>query len=170
MFRKMLFVIGSLAIAACGGGGDEHPLPVGATLELNPTDINWEIAPRGGICNFDPAYYNDHLINLALTNKDGQPLGEVEVSLALDLSAATFTGPALLALYDDRNSNGVPEDDEMLTSSDAAVVKVKTGRYDGARQLWLRVNLSCAYKGTLVAYAGPASASASIEVVEREEE
>jgi hypothetical protein len=154
-----------LLLSACGGGND-NPLPPGAKMEIFPSEITWEIGPGARPCVVDPAFYQDQLISFALKNASDQPLGGVDITTVLDLSEGTFSGTPVLGLYADSNGNGVADDAERVSIDGRGSYKTRTSKYDGSAQLWLRVNLSCPYRGHLNAYAGGAGAGVSINVTE----
>lgn len=153
-------------LVACGGGRDSNPVPAGAKIELSYSEYQWDIATPADPCVVDPSYYHDHLVNLSVTNSKGLPLGDVDVNVTLDLSAATFSGTPVMALYDDKNGNGAREESELVSVNGQGAFTFKTDEYSGTKSLWVRVNLSCPYKGTLTAFSGSASAVMDLSVVE----
>lgn len=163
-FMVVSFV--ATTLAACGGGRDSNPVPAGSKIELSYSEYQWEIAAPADPCVVDPGYFHDHLVNLSVTNSKGLPLGDVDVNVTLDLSAATFSGTPVMALYDDSNGNGAREDSELVSVDGQGAFTFKTDKYAGTKSLWVRVNLSCPYKGTLTAFSGSASAVMDLSVVE----
>lgn len=162
-------VLAAITLAACGAA-DENPVPPGATITLSSSAYEWEIAPVDDPCLVYPDYYNDHLVNIAVLSSSNLPVGDVNVHLTLDLSDATFSGTPVMGLYDDLNGNGAREPEELVSTDGSGAYTVKTNQYDGTKAIWVRVNLSCPYKGTLSAFSGAASTSMEISVTERAEE
>lgn len=168
--RTLAIVAAAGVLSGCGGGRDSNPVPPGAEIELSVTEYQWEIAPVADPCVVNPNLYHDHLVNIAVRNSEGSPLGDVEVNATLDLSAATFSGTTVMALYDDKNGNGAGDSDELVSGAGQGAYTFKTDEYAGTKVLWVRVNLSCPYSGTLTVFSGGASQVFDIEVVERAEE
>lgn len=161
-------VLAALLLASCGAA-DENPVPPGATITLSSSDYKWEIDAVDDPCFINPDYYHDHLINIAVLNSSSLPVGDVNVHLTLDLSAATFSGNPVMGLYDDLNGNGAREPEELVSTDGGGAYTIKTNQYDGSKAIWVRVNLSCPYRGTLSAFSGAASASMEFSVEERAE-
>ncbi len=170
ILKQVLVVFAAAGVlSGCGGGADSNPVPPGAEIDLSMTEYQWEIAPVADPCIIDPNLFHDHLVNIAVTNSAGLPLGDVEVNAALDLSAATYSGTPVMALYDDKNGNGAGDDSELVSGAGQGAYTFRTDEYAGTKALWVRVNLSCPYSGTLTVFAGAASAVLDIEVIERAE-
>ena len=88
------------------------------------------------------------------------------MSVYVDFAANTFSGIAVLSLFDDLNGNGVVDEDvELVSAKDDSIARVKTDKWTGARSLLLRVNLSCSFKGEVFAFTGGVTGRAAIEVV-----
>ena len=166
--RRGTVGLGALALAACGG----EQLPTGAELTISPAARSIEIVEyrdASGACAFDPNLFVDLPVVMRLVGGDGSPIGDAEVSVYVDFAANTWSGYPPLALFDDANGNGVVDADaELASGADDDVARVRTGRTSGARAMLLRANVSCPYRGEVFAYAGGATAQASIEIVARE--
>jgi len=156
-------------LAGCGAseGGGGNPVPVGATVQVNPETIQWEIG-NGDPCVIDPGIYNDHTIAISVLNNSGAPIGNVDIRVMADLSGNTFSGIDVIKVYDDLNGNGVIDDPAELVSSNTSPSFVtKTEHYSGTRNVMVRVNLSCPYRGNVHVFAGAAYGSANIQVTQR---
>jgi len=134
--RKTTWILAAVTLSACGGGGNEHPLPANSTMQISPTEISWEITPDAGCPTQDPNFYND--------DSGLEPR---------------------VALYDDLNGNGKVDHPAELVSSDTdGGFFTETGEFTGSKTVFVRVYLSCTYKATLSASAGYLSASMPIDV------
>lgn len=156
----------AVSLVACGAG-DENPVPPGATITLSSSEYKWDIKAVEDPCFINPDYYHDHLVNISVANSSGQPVGDVNVHLTLDLSGNTFSGFPVMGLFDDLNGNGAREPEELVSINGKGAYTVKTHPYEGSRAVWVRVNLSCPYRGTLSAYSGMASTSMNFIVEEK---
>ena len=153
----------------------QDQLPVGATMSIAPSERTLTIdafTDEEGTCFIDPDRYIDWPIVMALTTSDGAPIAHQDVRVYVDYGANTFSGYPVMALYDDRqgNSNGVVDDFELVNDTDDDIAIVKTDRYGGDRELLLRINISCPFRGEVFAFVDGVSAMSTIEVVAREEE
>ncbi len=168
---RLTVLVLTLSLAACGAGRDENPVAPGSEVIIAPDEITWDIEPRGVACAFDENNYVDEYLNIAVTDKDQIPLGDVKLSLSLTLSDNTFSGSPWLRLYDDLNGNGaVDHPDELVSGEEDGVHITTTDEFNGNKTVFVRVNLSCPYRGSLTAVAGAASARTHIAVEERDDE
>lgn len=167
--RIVATVLGAM-LGGCGSGADENPVPPGSIVRMSPPSVTWNITPVLDT-NGDPicvsGIYNDHTFSISVENSSGQPLGEVDLRIRIDLAANTsFTD--LMQLYDDLNGNGVADHPAELVSNPGSVFFTKTSRYSGEKIVIVRVNTSCTYGGDLTVNAGAAFGSAHIEVQEQQ--
>ncbi len=164
--RKTTWILAAAMLAACGGGGNEHPLPANSTMQISPTEISWEITPDAGCPTQDPNFYNDETVTVSVLDSKGRPLGRVGLFIDVDLSGTTFSGlEPRVALYDDLNGNGKVDHPAELVSSDTdGGFFTETGEFTGSKTVFVRVYLSCTYKATLSVTAGYLSASMPIDV------
>lgn len=171
--NKKLLVISMgalLALQGCGGES-ENAVPAGSTVKVTPEEISWEIPnnTENGLCAYDPNNYVDQTISISVLNGAGQPLGDIELTIALNLSSATYSGTAPVQLYDDQNGNGVPDHpQELVSDENSGVFRTSTGKYSGTKFVMVRTNLSCPYKTSLYAFAGTTAGKTDIVVVEKE--
>ncbi len=169
---QALLFLGAAVLAACGPGADEHPVPPGAQVQIEPQDFTWTIVPAqdsqgNPVCL--EGVYNDHTFVIRVVDANGSPLGEVDLRVRLDLAGNTSSGPDVLRLYDDYNGNGVVDHpQELVSAAGQPALFTRTAKYTGEKIVLVRVNLSCTYRATLTAIAGSAHGSASIEVNEQE--
>ena len=109
------------------------------------------------------------MISIMVLNESDNYIPDAPVKVSLDLSANTFTGIPVLALYNDTNANGVVDGpSELVTDSESGIFETHTDDTTGTKYLILRVNLSCQYKGTLYAFSDGYMGTLSI-IVEEEE-
>ncbi len=162
-------LLGSLLmlLSAC----EQTQLPPGAQLSISPETRTLRIGDRrdeNGNCFLDANSYLDFPIVLRLTNSEGSPLADAQISVYLDYAGNTFppTSTPVMALYDDRrgNNNGVIDAFELVSSPDDDIVQVKTDYYGGDRPLLLRINTSCPYQGEVFAFTDGVTAQTNIEV------
>ena len=144
-------------------------VPIGASLTMTPethSTVISEWQDEEGHCLFNPDNHVDIPLIMQLATADGSPIGKAELNIYADFAANTFTGLPVLALYDDLNGNGVVDaESELISGPDDDIARVKTDQWTGSRMLLLRINLSCAFKGEIVAFTSGSSTRSGIEVV-----
>lgn len=144
-----------------------NQLPPGTTVSVDPEEIKWTIPNNGGVCNFNPDYYQDQTISIMVLNDSGTYIPEAPLSITVDLAANTFTGIPVLALYNDVNENGVVDgSEELVTDTNSGAFDSSTDKDNGSKLVILRVNLSCSYKGMLYIISGGFMGTTSIIVEE----
>jgi len=156
-------------LSACS---NEQQLPAGAELSISPPERTLNVFDRtdeNGFCNIDPDSYIDWAIVLQLTDANGSPIGERSVRVYVDYGANSFSGYPVMALYDDRrgNGNGLVDDFELVSGIEDNIANVNTDKYDGDRELLVRVNTSCPFRGDIFAFVQGVTASSTIEVAAR---
>ncbi len=139
-------------LAACNDGSD-NPLPAGATVNVSPLNKSFDVvenADEAGNCFIDENSYIDQYITISVVNGQGSPIGQADLAVSADFGANTFSGYPVMALYDDRNGNGVIDGpEELVTDANDPLFRTRTAEYTGERMLILRMNLSCAYRGSV---------------------
>jgi hypothetical protein len=160
-------------LSGCGGSGaDESPLPIGATVQIDPNQIDWEITQEyldeDGRCR-DLFIYNDHTFSVSVTNQNGSPLGDVKLRIVATQAGNSSNIP-FVRLYEDYNGNGVIDHPaELVTGSGMPAYETKTERYTGHKFFMARVNLSCEHRVTVWAFAESAVGSTTINVKLRQQ-
>ncbi len=151
---SVYFLLVQSSISGCSSG--DNPLPPGSSVSIQPTEKTWmvkEAKDENGVCIWSEDFYNDHPILISVTDPQGSPIGEADLTVSLDLAGNTFSpGFPRMKLYEDKNSNGVPDDPEELVSDENDPIYTgKTKKYTGEKHLILRMNLSCNYRGDIFA-------------------
>ncbi len=143
-------LLASMSLLGCDSSGQ---LPSDAEVRISPEshsiDITQVTTANGG-CAFNPNNYVDTPLLLSVHDEDGSPIGEADIRVNIDYSGNTFLGPPVLALFEDLNSNGVVDaETELVSSSEDDGYVGETRKYSGDKHMFLRINLSCAYKGNV---------------------
>lgn len=149
-------------------GCDSGQLPNDARLSITPEEKTIQIVEyrdAQGRCISQDGYFVDQPVMLRLTDGAGSPIGDAEVSLYVDFTENAFSGNSPIALFEDRNGNGILDADaELVSAAGDAIARVRTDDDSGARMMLLRIDLSCTFRGELVAFSDGVSAGASLEV------
>ena len=150
------------------GCASEPQITPDSRITIQPDGISFdidEITDEDGRCIFVPGITQDVPVNLSVVNSSDQVIGDSRISVYMDFTGNTSSFSETLQLFSDNNGNGVidPTDDLITGAGDDAVV-VRTDQYNGNALLLLRVNLSCAYRGSLYAFSGPVAGISTIEV------
>lgn len=168
-FFRVLVLVGLLTLSAC----DPNQQPSGADLSIAPNNRTFDVVEThdaNGACQYFEQNVLDLPLLLVLSDGQGSPIGGATLGVNVDFAANNYAGLNVLALYSDDNGNGVIDGDtELVSGVDDPAYETKTATYSGERLLYLRVNLSCAFRGEVFAYAGAATASMSVEVTARAE-
>lgn len=61
-------------------------------------------------------------------------MGGAPLIMSLSLAANTFSGPPVLALYDDLNGNYIPEENERMSDAEDKLLVTRTDAYSGSKQ------------------------------------
>lgn len=166
-----------LLLSACGG--DDENVPVGATVEVSPSEKVWNSAPdleEDQVCIVRPDNYQDELVTIRVADSNGRALGDVEVIASLNLTANTSgdnvqvqdeNGNAIfsmISLYDDKNGDFIADENELVSGVDDPILFTKTDEYNGTKTLIVRMNLSCRYRAILQVIAAGTTGNASFSV------
>lgn len=147
-------------------GCDSGQIPTNAILAVSPQSRTFEVLHADAArCISSDNYYQDIPLLFSLITAEGSPIGEAELTIIADFTESTFSGFPVIRLYDDRNSNGVvDEETELVSGPNNLGFVTQTSRYGGERLVWARVNLSCPFSAEVFAYSGTVSTSARIVV------
>jgi len=155
-----------LFLNACAG---EDQLPNGATLSISPQErtlnVSSQIDPNGN-CLIDPENTIDWPIVLQLSDSAGSPIGDSTISVYTEFGENTFSGFPVMELYDDVNGNrnGLVDEDELISGADDDIARVDTSEFGGHRELLLRVNISCPFRGEVFAFIQGVTASSTLVI------
>lgn len=167
-------------IIACGllmsltTGCRTDQLPNNTVLSLSPTNktilISSQIGQEGVGCLATGYPYLDVPYVFVMRDAQGSPLGDIPVNFYADWtgqSSGATNGPLLMF---DFNGDGVTDPgSETVSNVNDELFERTTQQYSGEIRLTLRLNLSCPYRGELVAFAGGYHISAEF-LVELESE
>lgn len=154
-------------LCACNSSTSSQ-LPPNSSVKVNPETITWKIPNNNGVCNYDPNYYQDQTISIMVENESGTYIPDAPLMITLDLAANTFSGTPVMALYEDKNKNGVVDGpNELVTDTNSGIFTTSTDKVSGYKYVILRVNLSCPYTGTLSAFSDGFLGTTSIAVEEK---
>jgi hypothetical protein len=162
----MVSLLGTL-LSGCNNDAAEQQVRVGSGISLSPPAISWQVKGNydlQGNCVIDENDYNDTYMTVRATNENGMPLGGIDLRITADLTGNSYTGPAVVRIYDDINSNGVAEDNEQVLAPGMAAFDTRTGPYDGEAHFIARINLSCNYRSTIYVAGSPGGAATTIHV------
>lgn len=166
--RSLALIVFVLPLVS-GCQKSSEQLPPNSSVIVNPSEITWEIANNGGVCNYDPNVYQDHTISIMVVNESNNYIPDAPLTVSLDLAGNTFSGIPVLALYDDKNGNGLADDpSELVSDNTDEIYDTNTDSVTGHKYLILRVNLSCTYRGTLSAFSDGYMGTTTITVKEQQ--
>ena len=158
-------VSGMSFVSGCTG---ESIVTPDGQLTISPASTSFDIVEfrdSSGNCVFSPDFYQDVPVNLVLTDELNRALGDALVTVYVDYTGNTFSGPESLQLFSDNNGNRVIDTvDELVSGVGDEAFTTRTDDDNGTVSLLLRVNLSCSYRGSLYAFSGPVAGSISISV------
>ena len=161
----VLVFVAAISLGACGN--DEEAIPVDGKIVIDPQNKTWEIPTRPSPCPYDPNLWIDERVLVTVRNGDEVPLGNVEVAISADLTAAYTSGlQESLQLYVDVNGNNIVDTppDVLVSGNGSPAWVTDTDEYTGAVSVLLRVNVSCPFRGNIIVTAGPLYGSTNIEV------
>ncbi len=161
-------VLGLLAVWVLSGCVQSGQLDINGQLKISP-DVKSitivETKDSSNRCIYDAGYYLDMPVVISMVDSLGYAQGDTPVSVYVDYSENTFSGPPTLSLYADSNGNGVIDDpDELVSGFDHDIFQGTTSRYNAELYLLLRINLSCAFTGQVTAISGPMTGALSIDL------
>lgn len=156
-------------LGGCNGDTNDEALPPGAQVLVQPSSQCFTVTelrdPVTGACQFGQLY-QDIPVLVTVTDSSGSQIGEAPLRFSLNFSGQTFTGPSVLKLYADRNGNGVVDDPgELVSDASQPAFETKTARFSGEKLLLVRMDLACAFKGSLFVVSGPVLQEMTLEVV-----
>lgn len=160
----MLCVLG---LFGCENDGGQ--VPPDATVEISPSSRSWVIAENldeEGNCIIHPEFYQDELMTIRVLDGDKRPIGNVEVMVSMALAENTFSGFPWAQLYEDKDGDFIPDEDELVSDAGDSLLFTRTDEYNGDVTLIVRVNLSCTHTSIIRVVAEGAYGEAEINVDE----
>lgn len=134
------------AMSTAMGCNKSVTAPSGTTMTINPASKTWDITPT----SCPSTSYNDELVTITVKDANGEPMNNISINVALDLSPNTGSVPVqVLELYDGNT---------LVTSPYATT----TGDF-GTKTLKVRMDFGCTYKAVLSVFSGTAYATAKFE-------
>lgn len=172
--NRVVAILGlSAAVLMVAGCNDSEPLPPGSKVAIAPTEKQWEVIPNmrtdpegNEFCLVESGNYQDELVVITLKDGDDRPIGGTDLTVSLNLSGNTYSGQSVVELYEDRNGDYIPDEGELVSGAGDRILVTRTGKYDGAKNLIVRMTLSCPYKAQMMVTAGGYTATSTFEVVE----
>jgi len=161
--KKVGTCISLLMLASCSS----NQLPNELSLSIAPDGRTVAITTpaENAVCRSTNFPYLDVPIQISVRDGSGSPLGGVPVSVYADWAANSSRPGGFVSLLYDFNGDGVNDaETETVTQSNEAVFRIGSNRSTGDVVLTLRLNLGCAYRGELVAFAGGRFASTPFSV------
>src|SRR5512139_491742 len=143
--------LSAMVIAITGCGTDnQNTAPFGSSITINPSKVTTD-GPSGACTGF----YQDSLFKITVLGPDKLPMNDAAITIALSW-APNYAHPAIwsMQLYD------------MDTVGGAAVTvpyQTKTGDF-GTKNVMVRHDITCDYKGQLEVFSGTAYLQVDIEV------
>lgn len=161
-----------IALALIGCGNDSAQLPPEATIEISPDFKEWTVvandqtdAEGNTACVVIDDLYQDELISVRVLDGQGRAIEDAELVFSLNLAGNTFSGQAVLSLYNDLNDNFVADPGELVSTANNDLLVTRTDEFTGNKYVIIRMNLSCPYRGELSVFSDGVSGSSSFEVI-----
>src|SRR6266566_9775757 len=126
----------ALLVVGCG----KEKSPPGSSLTVSPSTLTW--TGLGGACG---GPMQDHLIHIVARNGFGIPLEGMKLRMSLYLTDNTFNGASVVWLYTD--NGGVIG--TLVSAVGQPAYETETSSSGGDVYMWLRLDLGCAWKGSL---------------------
>jgi len=153
-------------LSACG---ETEQFPVDTQVSIYPLEKTFHIEPPPpgmiDFCDTVTGPYQDIPVLVTVTDSQGSPIGGVEVGVLSDFAENTSNLANVLQLYQDKNGNGVVDGpSELVNGGNSGIYKAKTHTYNGTTSFFVRMNLSCTYRGDVYAFVGPTGQAMSFNV------
>lgn len=166
LYVKIVFLVVCVQLSAC----DSDQLPIGTQINLSPNQhrvelINAHAGDTPTCVTGDNAVFQDIPLLISVTGNSGVPIGGAKVLIYADYAGNTFSGPSALQLFADKNGNGVVDaDSELVSGINSDAYETKTHQYHGSAMVFVRMNVTCPYRGSIKAIAGSNVNQAQFEV------
>lgn len=155
----------SLTAATCGKDDNNNPVyvaPAGTTITINPSSVDLKIT--GGACTGGVSY-KDQMFTITLYDKSStesnpQPMNGISMVINLDYSSNySSTDVRAMQLYDVDPSSG--------NISPVTVPFTTATGNSGTKVVWVRMDVSCTYTGSLEVSAKSAYNNAEIKIEDK---
>lgn len=153
-----------LTLSGCNTGEDQ--IPPEATVEITPELRTWEIQPLGESGCVIVDLYQDNIFTIRVLDTEDRPIPNAEIFVHLTHTENTLHPFSIVELYEDKDGDLIPSEDEYVSAEDDPILITRTDKYNGYKTLIVRTNLSCPYSAILSVVAGGAANEASIVVSE----
>lgn len=166
LYVVIVFLVVCVQLSAC----ESDQLPTGVQINLSPSQhsvelLNVHAEDTARCVTGDNAFFQDIPLLISVSGNSGVPIGGAKVLLYADFADNTFTGPGVLQLFADKNGNGVVDaDSELVSSFDSDAYETKTHQYHGSAMVFVRMNVTCPFRGSVKAIAGSSVTQAQFEV------
>lgn len=147
-------------LAGCGGGGNDTPAPIGSTITINPSMVEWTLLPLPPCPPAAPApAYSYHALLISVISPGGRPVSGATIDITVDQSLPTS--------LDDYNR--LYDDPAWIAGSNTAPTAQVTGNYrtttsdNGTKRMIVGVGL-CGQKSNFNVFSGNAFGTISLEV------
>lgn len=152
---RLILAVPIIALIASCGGSQDNPAPEGSTITLSPPSVSWTITPNFGCGTM--THYHDQPFLITVKDSGGQPLNNIDIDISLDLSSDT-TSHNWLVLYYDANGDGNVDAGEQVSNT----WRTSTD-WSGSKEVTVRADADCAFRGSLHVFSGSTYGSATIE-------
>lgn len=163
IITAMAVLLPGMFLSSCNS--DSYVVP-GASISITPSSSSYdiqEVVDEDGFCVYYADYFQDVPLSISLTDEFNRALTDAPMTVYVDFSGNTFSGEEVLQLFHDKNGNGVVDTlDERVSGASDEAFRTRTSSRSGTIELMLRMNLSCAYRGSLYAFSGPAAAVTTV--------
>ena len=164
-----LLLAGQMGLTGCNGDTNDAALPPGSQVLVQPSSQQFTVTERrdaNGNCQYGQLYQDIPVLVSVTAGSNNTPIGEAPLTFSLNFTGQTFSGPSVLKLYADRNGNGVVDDpEELVSDAGQPLFETKTARFSGEQLMLVRMDLACAFRGSLFVVSGASLGELTLEVV-----
>ena len=157
-YKLMMLALPLTLLAGCGGGGNDTPAPIGSTITINPSKVEWTLLPLNP-CSTPGFRFSYHELLISVTGSNGRPVSGATIDITLDQSLPTWPS----------DNNRLYDDSAWITGSNTAPTAQVSGNYrtttsdNGTKRMIVGVGL-CAQKSNFNVFSGSAFGTISLEV------
>jgi len=164
---KFATAVLTAAVLAVTGCGNDSAAPIDGKIEIVLNELPITVGAGGGCIGIGAGGTTIfEVIFIIVTDGDGRRMGKVELDIQVDWAANDFTGVEVIRLFDDKNSDGIPDATELVSGvgSSLLIPDAKTDE-TGTKQVIMQreVTPGCTFAGNFVVVSGPLSAIMTYE-------